>query len=135
MNKEIEEKIDQLLDKHIGKVYKDWNEVVKAKDEFRSALSSMFKPQVMDLDKLPKKKEPDIHMPGFDFCNGYNQAIDDCRKSLASKLIGREDKWDSACDEVFSKKDKINNCPDICTNIDCKYYSEICVIGKEGVSK
>jgi hypothetical protein len=29
-------------------------------------------------------------------------------EDLASKLIGREDKWDSACDEVFSKKEKIN---------------------------
>jgi hypothetical protein len=43
MNKEIEEKIDQLLDKHIGKVYKDWNEVVKAKEDCRKALANMTK--------------------------------------------------------------------------------------------
>jgi hypothetical protein len=93
MNKEIEEKIDRLLDKYIGKVYKDWNEVVKAKDEFRSALSSMFKPQVMDLDKiLPTKEYPECCVGGHNKDNCpqcarayyYQEGIDDCRKALAN---------------------------------------------------
>jgi Glu-tRNA(Gln) amidotransferase subunit E-like FAD-binding protein len=79
MNKEIEEKIDQLLDKHIGKVYKDWNEVVKAKEDCRKALANMTKPLQGIQDIIDA-----TGMRSF-----TKEEMDMIKKHRASKLIGR----------------------------------------------
>lgn len=56
-----------ILDKHIGKVYKDWNEVVKAKQAMRSDISDWLESH----KKKPHPKDESYY---------FNACIDELKK-------------------------------------------------------
>ena len=77
--------LQKILDKHIGKIYKDWNEVVKAKRAMRADISDWLESKKKEYHK-PRVKGNIISIDPYEditkncIKQGYNACIDELKK-------------------------------------------------------